>query len=103
MVIQSATYIREETIPTLVLETDLGEIVIDPTSIKMDMLEQDLVYVGYSDELPELPFSWQEKKGTQTEMVSGFTNDRLVLQLVRKFLNDWKTGPLKNGQVVYQG
>lgn len=101
MVIQKATYFREDIIPTLILETDLGEVVIDPTSIKIELLEQDLIYVGYPDQLPVLTFIWEDKKGKQVVKVPGYTNDKLVLKLVRQFLSDWDLDILKNGQVIY--
>ncbi|MCA0447321.1 MAG: hypothetical protein LCH54_13940 [Bacteroidetes bacterium] len=53
MVIQSATYILDDIIPILVLETDFGKVIIDPTSIKMEQFEEELIYVGYPKELTQ--------------------------------------------------
>jgi len=69
------------------LKTDLGKARIDLSDIKMDLLDQDLIYLGFR-ELPPLPYIWEDKSGTHSEMMNGFSNDPIVIKLVRRFIDD---------------
>jgi len=103
MKLLKATYERDGNIPFLSIETDLGTTTIDHSGLKMEILEQGMVYVGFSDQLPELPFTWDEDGEVFTESLSGFTNDPEIIKLVHKFLNGSYSGIFKNGDVLFQG
>ncbi|MCA0446767.1 MAG: hypothetical protein LCH54_11135 [Bacteroidetes bacterium] len=91
MKLHSAICIYRQHHALLELKTDLGKARIEVSDIKMDLLDQDLIYLGFR-ELPPLLYSWQDNGGTHTEMMNGFSNDPVVVKLVRRFIDDANNG-----------
>lgn len=100
MKVHSAICIYRQKHAILELKTDLGKARIDLSDIKMDLLDQNLIYLGLRGLLP-LPYGWEDEDGTHTETMTGISNDPLGLKLVRLFIDDVNNGNCFHKKVVF--
>lgn len=100
MKIISAICIYRQHHAILELKTDLGKVRIDLSDIKMELLDQNLIYLGLLG-LPPLPYIWEDKSGTHTEIVNGFSNDPVVVKVVCRFIDDVNNGSCFHKKVFF--
>lgn len=96
MVVNNATYSQQTGYPSLVLDTDLGEVIIDITGIKESLLNLGLVYVGYEEVLPVIEVRPDDE---EPQSLVGFTSDAVVVKLTRQFMVDANRKSFKPGPV----
>lgn len=83
------------------LETDLGEEVIDLSSVKLSLLEQNLIYVGFGS-LPPVTYVYDDGSGRKEVVLNGMSADPILLDLARKFMFNAAPGLWSNRKVLYR-